>query len=50
MTRPFMAAGEALLWVKNITDFLRFCYLNIPYLKMNFSLIFMSSSSDEFAH
>ena len=41
-------AGKALTWVKNITDFLRFCYLNIPCVRINITLIFMSSASDEF--
>ena len=31
------------MWVKNITDFGRFCYLNIPCLRINITLIFMSS-------
>ena len=31
----------------SVTDFLRFCYLNNPYLRINITLIFMSSSSDE---
>ena len=30
--------------------FRRFCYLNIPYLRINITLIFMSSSSVEFRH
>ena len=38
-----LAAGKALKWVKNITDFCRFCYLNIPRLRINIALIFMSS-------
>ena len=38
------------MWVKKVTDFLRFCYLNIPCLKINITLIFMYSSSDEFMH
>ena len=41
-------AGKALTWVENVTDVLRFCYLNIFSLRINISLIFMSSSSDEF--
>ena len=32
------------LWVENGTDFLRFCYLNIPCPRINITLIFMSSS------
>ena len=32
------------MWVK---DVLRFCYLNIPWLRINSTLIFMSSSNDE---
>ena len=40
----------ALVWVKNITDFLRFCYLNIPCLRINIVLIVMSSSSEELTH
>ena len=42
------AAKKALIWVKNVTDFLRFCYLNIPCLRINITLIFLSSSSDIF--
>ena len=42
--------GKALMWVKNITDFGRFCYLNIPCLRMNITFIFMSSSSEEFTN
>ena len=38
------------MWVKNITDFWKFCYLNIPYLRINITLISMSSSSEEFRH
>ena len=38
------------MWVKNITDFWRFCYLNIPCLRMNITLIFMSYSSEEFTN
>ena len=45
-----LAAGKALVWVKNVTDFLTFCYLNIGCLRINITLIFMSSSSDEFMH
>ena len=41
---------SALMWVKNVTDFLRFCYLNSLCLRINITLIFMSSSSDEFSH
>ena len=33
------------MWVKNITDFGRFCYLNIPCRRIIITLIFMSSSS-----
>ena len=40
----WLAAGKALMWVK---DVLRFCYLNIPCLRINSTLIFMSSSNDE---
>ena len=36
--------------VKNVTNFLRVCYLNIPCLSINITLIFMNSSSDEFTH
>ena len=36
------------MWVKNITYFGRFFYLNIPCLRINITLIFMSSSSKEF--
>ena len=42
------AAGKALIWVKNVTDFLRFCYLNILCLRMNITLSFLSSSGDIF--
>ena len=38
------------MWVKNVTDFLTFCYFNILCLRINITLIFMSSSSDEFMH
>ena len=38
------------LWVKNVADFVRFFYLNIPCLGMNVTLIYMSSSNDKFAH
>ena len=38
---------KALMWVKNITDFGRFCY---SCLRINITLIFMSSSSAEFTH
>ena len=34
-----LAGGKALMWVKNITDFGRFCYLNIPCLRINITLI-----------
>ena len=34
------------MWVKNITDFGGFCYLNIPCLRINITLICMSSSSE----
>ena len=47
MTRH-LAAGKDLILVKTITDFCRFCYPNIPCLRMNITLIFMSSSSEEF--
>lgn len=40
----WLAAAKALMWVK---DVLRFCYLNIPCLRINSTLIFMSSSNDE---
>ena len=38
------------MWVKNITDFWRFYYLNVPCLRINITLIFMSPSSEEFTH
>ena len=38
------------LWVENGTEFLRFCYLNISCPRINITLIFMSSSSDEFTN
>ena len=46
-------AGKALMdlmWVKSVTDFLRFCHQNIPCLRINVTVIFMSFSSDEFTH
>ena len=46
-------AGKALMdlmWVKSVTDFLRFCHLNIPCLRINVTVIFMSFSSEEFTH
>ena len=43
-------AKKALMWVKNIADFWRFCYLNIPCLRINIPLIFMSFSIEEFTH
>ena len=46
----WLAAGKALKWVKNITEFWRFCYLDIPCLRINIASIFMSSSSEEFTH
>ena len=45
-----LASAKSLMWVKNFTDFLRFCYLNIPCLRINITLIFTSSSSDESTH
>ena len=45
-----LAAGKALMLVKNITDFGRFCNLNIPCVRINITVIFMSSSSEEFTH
>ena len=41
-------AGDRESSYVSVTDFLRFCYLNIPYLRINITLIFMSSSSNEF--
>jgi len=39
------------VWFKNvILIFVRFCYLNIPCLRITITLIFMSSSRDEFTH
>ena len=38
------------MWVKNIIDFERFFYLDIPCLKINLTVIFMSSSSNELMH
>ena len=35
-------ARKALAWVKNVTD--------IPCLRINITLIFMSSSSNEYTH
>ena len=39
-----------LMWDKDVTDFLRFCYLTIPCLKINITIIFMLSSSYESMH
>ena len=36
------------MWVKNFSDFGRFCYLNIPCLRISITLIFINSSSEEF--
>ena len=33
------------MWVKNITNFGRFCYLNIPCRRIIITLIFMSSQA-----
>ena len=44
------AARKVPMRVKNITDFWRFCHLNIPCLKINITLIFISYSSEEFTH
>ena len=38
------------MWVKNIAVFWRLCYLNVPCLGINITLIVMSSSSEEFTH
>ena len=45
-----LAAEKAVMWVKDVTNFLRFSYPNIPCLRINITLIFMSFSSDEFTH
>ena len=47
MTPIQMAAKKALIYVKNFTDFLKFCYLN--YLSQNTIILSMrmSFSSDE---
>ena len=45
-----LTARKALMWVKNITDFGRFRYPNIPCLRINITLIFMSSSSEQLTH
>ena len=50
VTQHLADARRAVMWVKNITDFGRFCYLNIPCLRINITLIFMRSLSDEFTH
>ena len=50
MTRHLAGDLESSCVGENTTDFLRFCYLNIPCLKINVALIFMSSSSDEFTY
>ena len=42
--------GKLLCGLKTLRIFWRFCYLNIPCLRINIALIFMSSSSDEFMH
>ena len=46
----WLTARKALTWIKHLTDFGRFCYINIPCLRINITLIFMSSSSEEFTH
>ena len=38
------------LWVENGAEFLRFCYLNISCPRINITLIFISSSRDEFSN
>ena len=43
-----LTAEKALMCAKNVTNFLRFCYLNIPCLRMNITFIFTNSSSDVF--
>ena len=50
MTQHLAGGQESSMRVKNLTDFLRFGYINIPCLRINTSLIFMTSSSDEFMH
>ena len=35
---------------KKVTDFLRFCYLNIPCIRIVIIIFLMSFSSDEFTH
>ena len=50
VTRHLADARKAVILVKNITDFGRFCYLNILCLRKNITLIFMSSSNNEFTH
>ena len=45
-----LVAGKAIMWVKNVTDFLSICYLNILCLSIDITLIFMSSSREEFTH
>ena len=36
--------------IKFFTGLGRFCYLNFPCVRINITLIFMSSSSEEFTH
>ena len=43
-----MAAEKAIMYVEKVTDRLRFCYLKLTCLWINITLIFMSSSSNEF--
>ena len=45
-------AGKALMWVKNIADFLRFWYLNIPCLRRNitYSSCDFLKRSNKFTH
>ena len=42
--------GKLSCALKTLLIFFRLCYLNIPFLRININLIFMSSSSDEFTH
>jgi len=38
------------VWFKYFIKFLIFCYLKIPCLRINITLVFMSSSCDEFMY
>ena len=50
VTRHLADGQETLMWVKNITDFGRFCYLHIPCLRINITSTFMRFLREEFTH